>query len=105
MVDAVGSGPATIYICDRNYASYNNFVHVIENGQYFLIRCTDKKTLFPGGFNYFYKKVELVLLSCPFISHKNVSMYIRPDFDSYNHLLFSDMIQKSIAVYIKLTYA
>ncbi len=25
------------------YASYNNFAHVIENVQYFLIRCTDKK--------------------------------------------------------------
>ena len=44
MVDAAGRGPAVIYICDRGYASYNNFAHVIENGQYFLIRCTDKKT-------------------------------------------------------------
>lgn len=45
MVDAAESGgPAAIYICDRGYASYNNFAHVIENGQYFLIRCTDKKT-------------------------------------------------------------
>lgn len=25
------------------YASYNNFAHVIENGQFFLIRCNDKK--------------------------------------------------------------
>ncbi len=45
MVDAAGSGgPAAVYIGDRGYASYNNFAHVIENGQYFLIRCTDKKT-------------------------------------------------------------
>jgi len=45
MTDAAGSGgPAAIYICDRGYASYNNFAHVIENGRYFLIRCTDKKT-------------------------------------------------------------
>jgi len=45
MVDAAGNGgPAAIYIGDRGYASYNNFAHVIENGQYFLIRCTDKKT-------------------------------------------------------------
>lgn len=45
MVDAAGSadGPA-IYICDRGYASYNNYAHAIENGQYFLIRCTDAKT-------------------------------------------------------------
>ncbi len=45
MVDAAGSGgPASIYIGDGGYASCNNFAHVIENGQYFLIRCTDKKT-------------------------------------------------------------
>lgn len=48
MVDAAGhrtaGSPVAIYICDRGYASYNNFAHVIENGQYFLIRCTDKKT-------------------------------------------------------------
>lgn len=48
MVDAAGprtaDSPAAVYICDRGYASYNNFAHVIENGQYFLIRCTDKKT-------------------------------------------------------------
>lgn len=34
----------SIYICDRGYASYNSYAHVIENGQYFLIRVTDKKT-------------------------------------------------------------
>lgn len=39
-----GDGPASICPGDRGCASYNNFVHVIENGQYFLIRCTDKKT-------------------------------------------------------------
>ena len=45
MVDSADSaGPASIYICDRGYASYNNFAHVIEKGQFFLIRCTDKKT-------------------------------------------------------------
>ena len=33
----------TIYLCDRGYASYNSFAHVIENGQFFLIRCTDKR--------------------------------------------------------------
>ena len=45
MVDAAGSGgPAAVYIGDRGYASYNNYAHVIENGQYFLIRCTDVKT-------------------------------------------------------------
>ena len=42
MVDAFGNdGTPTIYLADRGYASYNNFAHVIENGQYFLIRCKD----------------------------------------------------------------
>ena len=44
MVDAADHGSLAVYICDRGYASYNNFAHVIENGQYFLILCTDKKT-------------------------------------------------------------
>lgn len=44
MVDDAGKcGPATIYFADRGYASYNNFAHVIENGQFFLIRCNDKR--------------------------------------------------------------
>lgn len=44
MVDAVGrDGPPTIYTADMGYASYNNFAHVIENGQFFLIRCNDKR--------------------------------------------------------------
>lgn len=44
MVDAAGSdGPPTIYFADMGYASYNNFAHVIENGQFFLIRCNDKR--------------------------------------------------------------
>lgn len=45
MVDAAGrEEPATVYFGDMGYASYNNFAHVIENGQYFLIRCNDKRT-------------------------------------------------------------
>ncbi len=44
MVDAAGNdGPATVYFADMGYASYNNFAHVIENGQFFLIRCNDKR--------------------------------------------------------------
>lgn len=44
MVDAAGNdGPPTIYFADMGYASYNNFAHVIENGQYFLIRCNDRR--------------------------------------------------------------
>lgn len=48
MVDAAGprtaDSPAILYICDRGYASYNNFANVIENGQYFRIRYADEKT-------------------------------------------------------------
>lgn len=45
MVDAANKeDPPTVYFCDMGYASYNNFAHIIENGQYFLIRCNDKKT-------------------------------------------------------------
>ena len=44
MVDAAGkSGPPAIYFADMGYASYNNFAHVIENNQFFLIRCNDKR--------------------------------------------------------------
>ena len=32
-----------VFFGDRGYASYNNFAHVIEKKQYFLIRCNDKR--------------------------------------------------------------
>lgn len=44
MVDRVKNDYPTIYIADRGYASYNDFAHVLEKQQYFLIRCTDVKT-------------------------------------------------------------
>lgn len=44
LVDRSQQQEPAIYICDRGYASYNDFAHVIENGQFFLIRCTDAKT-------------------------------------------------------------
>lgn len=44
MVDDAGKcGPPAVYFADMGYASYNNFAHVIENGQFFLIRCNDKR--------------------------------------------------------------
>lgn len=44
MVDTAGpDGPPTVYFADMGYASYNNYAHVIENGQFFLIRCNDKR--------------------------------------------------------------
>ena len=43
MVDTAGcDGPPIIYFGDMGYASYNNFAHVIENGQFFLIRANDR---------------------------------------------------------------
>ena len=45
MVDAAeNDGSPVIYLADMGYASYNNFAHVIENGQYFLIRTNDRRT-------------------------------------------------------------
>lgn len=42
MVDDAGKcGSPAVYFADMGYASYNNFAHVIENGQFFLIRCND----------------------------------------------------------------
>lgn len=44
LVDAAGNdGTPTVYFADMGYASYNNFAHVIENRQFFLIRCNDKR--------------------------------------------------------------
>lgn len=52
MVDAADvNNPKTVYFCDMGYASYNNFAHVIENDQYFLIRCNDKRTSGILGFS------------------------------------------------------
>lgn len=44
MVDRSESDTPVIYLCDRGYASYNAFAHVIENGQFFVMRCTGDKT-------------------------------------------------------------
>ena len=44
MVDHSQNHTPAIYLADRGYASYNAFAHVIEKGQFFLIRCTDAKT-------------------------------------------------------------
>lgn len=41
MVDRDTSTIPTIFIADRGYESYNNMAHVIEKGQYFLIRVKD----------------------------------------------------------------
>lgn len=41
MVDRDCSSVPTIYIADRGYESYNNMTHIIEKGNYFLIRIRD----------------------------------------------------------------
>ena len=41
MVDGDDCKTQTIYIADRGYESYNNFAHVIEKNQFFLIRIKD----------------------------------------------------------------
>ncbi len=41
MVDRNPVDIPTIYIADRGYEAYNNFAHVQENGQFFLIRVKD----------------------------------------------------------------
>lgn len=52
LVDAADDNdPKTVYFCDMGYASYNNFAHVIEKGQYFLIRCNDKRAAGILGFS------------------------------------------------------
>lgn len=44
MVDRMDHSRQAIFLADRGYASYNNFAHVIEKKQYFVIHCTDAKT-------------------------------------------------------------
>lgn len=52
LVDAADvNDPKTVYFCDMGYASYNNFAHVIEKGQFFLIRCNNKKAKGILGFS------------------------------------------------------
>ena len=41
MVDRDASTVPTIHIADRGYESYNSMAHIIEKGQYFLIRARD----------------------------------------------------------------
>ncbi len=41
MADRDASTVPTIYIADRGYESYNSMAHIIEKGQYFLIRARD----------------------------------------------------------------
>ena len=51
MVDHSQTDTPAIYLADRGYASYNAFAHVMEKGQFFLIRSTDAKTQKILGFS------------------------------------------------------
>lgn len=54
MIDRDSSRIPTIYIADRGYESYNNFAHVQEKGQFFLIRIKDvlSNNGIARGFNF-----------------------------------------------------
>ena len=73
-----------IFFGDRGYTSYNNFAHVIEKGQYFLIRCNDKRASGMMGYPVdtlpaFDEDISLILTRS-----KAVSKYSRPElFSSY----------------------
>lgn len=88
MVDAAGeTAQPTVYFADMGYASYNNFAHVIENGQYFLIRCNDKKTA--GILGYPLDNVgELDCHVCRILSRsRSKKKMTRPGLaDSYRHV-------------------
>ena len=76
-----------IFFGDRGYTSYNNFAHVIEKGQYFLIRCNDKRASGMMGYPVdtlpaFDKDISLILTRS-----KAVSKYSRPElFSSYRYI-------------------
>lgn len=76
-----------IFFGDRGYTSYNNFAHVIEKGQYFLIQCNDKRASGMMGYPVdtlpaFDKDISLILTRS-----KAVSKYSRPElFSSYRYI-------------------
>lgn len=76
-----------IFFGDRGYTSYNNFAHVIEKGQYFLIRCNDKRASGMMGYPVdtlpaFDEDISLILTRS-----KAVSKYSRPElFSSYRYI-------------------
>ena len=76
-----------IFFGDRGYTSYNNFAHVIEKGQYFLIRCNDKRASGMMGYPVdtlpaFDEDISLILTRS-----KAVSKYSRPElFFSYRYI-------------------
>ena len=81
MVDSadVSENSKIIFFGDRGYTSYNNFAHVIEKGQFFLIRCNDKRASGMLGYSVdslpaFDENVNLILTRS-----KAVKNYSRPE--------------------------
>lgn len=89
MVDSadVSENSKIIFFGDRGYASYNNFAHVIEKKQYFLIRCNDKRASGMLGYpvdtlSVFDENINLILTRS-----KAVQKYSRPEqFSSYRYV-------------------
>lgn len=89
MVDSsdVSENSKIIFFGDRGYASYNNFAHVIEKRQYFLIRCNDKRASGMLGcpvdvLSSFDENISLILTRS-----KAVNKYSRPEmFSSYRYV-------------------
>ena len=89
MVDSadVSDNSKIIFFGDRGYTSYNNFAHVIEKGQYFLIRCNDKRASGMLGYSVdslpaFDENINLILTRS-----KAVKNYSRPEmFSAYRYV-------------------
>ena len=76
-----------VFFGDRGYTSYNNFAHVIERGQFFLIRCNDKRASGMMGHPVdilpaFDEDISLILTRS-----KAITKYSRPElFSSYRYV-------------------
>ena len=89
MVDSadISENSKIIFFGDRGYASYNNFAHVIEKKQFFLIRCNDKRASGMLGcpvdsLSSLDENISLILTRS-----KAVNKYSRPEmFSSYRYV-------------------
>ena len=76
-----------VFFGDRGYTSYNNFAHVIERGQFFLVRCNDKRASGMMGHPVdtlpaFDEDISLILTRS-----KAITKYSRPElFSSYRYV-------------------
>lgn len=89
MVDSadISQNSKIIFFGDRGYSSYNNFAHVMEKKQFFLIRCNDKRASGMLGcpvdtLSSFDENISLILTRS-----KAVNKYSRPEmFSSYRYV-------------------